>query len=200
MANGARSSQVTIPSVEGQNLSEARAALNELGLTVETVYDDDSKEAKDTVICSSPLPYGKVDEGTVVTLTVSSGKGDKKTVDVFVDLPADVSDSVSMTVIIDGVLDSQYSKTLVPKYNKTYTLQITGSGTSNVVVQLDGEAYREYTIDFATGSVTNTVDHEYNYPTTAPIVPSTQPPTQPDIIHTEPPTTEPVTDDFNIFG
>ena len=200
VANGARSSQVTIPSVEGQNLSEARAALNELGLTVETVYDDDSKEAKDTVICSSPLPYGKVDEGTVVTLTVSSGKGDKKTVDVFVDLPADVSDSVSMTVIIDGVLDSQYSKTLVPKYNKTYTLQITGSGTSNVVVQLDGEAYREYTIDFATGSVTNTVDHEYNYPTTAPIVPSTQPPTQPDIIHTEPPTTEPVTDDFNIFG
>ena len=70
----------------------------------------------------------------------------------------------------------------------------------NVVVQLDGEAYREYTIDFATGSVTNTVNHEYNYPTTAPIVPSTQPPTQPDIIHTEPPTTEPVTDDFNIFG
>lgn len=200
VANGARSSQVTIPSVEGQNLSEARSALNELGLTVETVYDDDSKEAKDTVICSSPLPYGKVDEGTVVTLTVSSGKGDKKTVDVFVDLPADVSDSVSMTVIIDGVLDSQYSKTLVPKYNKTYTLQITGSGTSNVVVQLDGEAYREYTIDFATGSVTNTVNHEYNYPTTAPIVPSTQPPTQPDIIHTEPPTTEPVTDDFNIFG
>ena len=200
VANGARSTQVTIPSVEGQNLSEARSALNELGLTVETVYDDDSKEAKDTVICSSPLPYGKVDEGTVVTLTVSSGKGDKKTVDVFVDLPADVSDSVSMTVIIDGVLDSQYSKTLVPKYNKTYTLQITGSGTSNVVVQLDGEAYREYTIDFATGSVTNTVNHEYNYPTTAPIVPSTQPPTQPDIIHTEPPTTEPVTDDFNIFG
>ena len=200
VANGARSSQVTIPSVEGQNLSKAKSALNELGLTVETVYDDDSKEAKDTVICSSPLPYGKVDSGTVVTLTVSSGKGDKKTVDVFVDLPADVSDSVSMTVIIDGVLDSQYSKTLVPKYNKTYTLRITGSGTSNVVVQLDGEAYREYTINFASGSVTNTVNHEYNYPTTAPTTPPTQPTTQPVIIHTEPSTTESTTNNTNILG
>lgn len=200
VANGARSSRVTIPSVEGQNLSKAKSALNELGLTVETVYDDDSKEAKDTVICSSPLPYGKVDSGTVVTLTVSSGKGDKKTVDVFVDLPADVSDSVSMTVIIDGVLDSQYSKTLVPKYNKTYTLRITGSGTSNVVVQLDGEAYREYTINFASGSVTNTVNHEYNYPTTAPTTPPTQPTTQPVIIHTEPSTTESTTNNTNILG
>lgn len=200
VANGARSSRVTIPSVEGQNLSKAKSALTELGLTVETVYDDDSKEAKDTVICSSPLPYGKVDSGTVVTLTVSSGKGDKKTVDVFVDLPADVSDSVSMTVIIDGVLDSQYSKTLVPKYNKTYTLRITGSGTSNVVVQLDGEAYREYTINFASGSVTNTVNHEYNYPTTAPTTPPTQPTTQPVIIHTEPSTAESTTNNTNILG
>ena len=127
---------------------------------------------------SSPLPYGKVDAGTVVTLTVSSGKQDKKTVDVFVDLPSDVDTPVDMTVIVDGVVDTQYSKTVVPIYNKTYTLKLTGTGTSNVVVQLDGAAYREYTVDFTSGSVTNTVNHDYNRPTEPQTEPPTEYPTQ----------------------
>lgn len=178
VANGARAEQVTIPSVEGKKLSDVKAELTELKLTVETVYDDESKEPKDTVLYSSPLPYGKVDAGTVVTLTVSSGKYDKKTVDVFVDLPSDVDTPVDMTVIVDGVVDSQYSKTVVPIYNKTYTLKLTGTGTSTVVVQLDGAAYREYTVDFTSGSVTNTVNHEYNRPTEPQTEPSTEAPTQ----------------------
>ncbi len=178
VANGARAEQVTIPSVEGKKLSDVKAELTELKLTVETVYDDESKEPKDTVLYSSPLPYGKVDAGTVVTLTVSSGKYDKKTVDVFVDLPSDVDTPVDMTVIVDGVVDSQYSKTVVPIYNKTYTLKLTGTGTSTVVVQLDGTAYREYTVDFTSGSVTNTVNHEYNRPTEPQTEPPTEAPTQ----------------------
>ena len=43
--------------------------------------------------------------------------------------------------IVDGAVDSRTSKTLVPKYNKTYTLELKGSGTSTVVIQLDGQAY-----------------------------------------------------------
>ena len=102
----------------------------------------------------TPLQYGKVDAGSVITLTVSSGLGDINTVNIFVDLPSDVEDSVDMTVIVDGAVDSQNSKTLVPKYNKTYTLELKGSGTSSVVIQLDGQAYREYSVDFATTTVT----------------------------------------------
>ncbi len=185
VANGKRTESVTIPSVKGRTLYEVQSELTSLGLTVETVYDDASKESKDTVLYSSPLAYGKVDTGTVVTLTVSSGVGDKKTVDVFVDLPADVDDEVSMSVIIDGVVDSQNSKTIVPKYNKTYTLKITGSGTSNVVVKLNGNAYREYTIDFASGSVTNTVNYDYVYPTEPTTIPPTEAPTEAPV-YTEP--------------
>ena len=62
-----------MPSVTGLTLSEAKSQIEELGLTVETQYDDDSKEAKDTVLGMSPLQYGKVEKGTVVTLTVSYG-------------------------------------------------------------------------------------------------------------------------------
>ena len=180
VANGERQEQVQLPSVTGLTLSEAKSELEELGLTVETLYDDDSKEAKDTVLGMSPLQYGKVDKGTVVTLTVSSGKGDKNTVNIYVDLPTNTDSSVEMTVIVDGVVDPQYSKTLVPKYNKTCTLEITGSGTSTVVIQLDGQAYREYSIDFSTSSVTTTATHDFVVETTAPYEPVTEPETYPD--------------------
>ncbi|MCI2113269.1 MAG: Stk1 family PASTA domain-containing Ser/Thr kinase [Ruminococcus sp.] len=180
VANGDRPEQVQLPSVTGLTLSEAKSELEELGLTVETQYDDDSKEAKDTVLGMSPLQYGKVDKGTVVTLTVSSGKGDKNTVNIYVDLPTNTDSSVEMTVIVDGVVDPQYSKTLVPKYNKTCTLEITGSGTSTVVIQLDGQAYREYSIDFSTSSVTTTATHDFVVETTAPYEPETEPETYPD--------------------
>lgn len=180
VANGAKPEQVKLPSVTGLTLSEAKSQIEELGLTVETQYDDDSQEAKDTVLGMSPLQYGKVDKGTVVTLTVSSGKGDKNTVSIYVDLPTNTDSSVEMTVIVDGVVDSQYSKTLVPKYNKTCTLEITGSGTSTVIVQLDGQTYREYSVDFSTSSVTTTATHDFVVETTAPYEPETQPETQPE--------------------
>lgn len=180
VANGAKPEQVQLPSVTGLTLSEAKSELEELGLTVETQYDDESKEAKDTVLGMSPLQYGKVDKGTVVTLTVSSGKGDKNTVSIYVDLPTNTESSVEMTVIVDGVVDPQYSKTLVPKYNKTCTLEITGSGTSTVVIQLDGQAYREYSIDFSTSSVTTTATHDFVVETTAPYEPETEPETYPE--------------------
>ena len=176
VAGGKRTDKVTLPSVDGLTLSEAKKTLVDLGLTVETVTDDDSKEPKDTVLGMSPLQYGKVDAGSVITLTVSSGLGDVNTVNIFVDLPSDVENSVDMTVIVDGAVDSQNSKTLVPKYNKTYTLELKGSGTSTVVIQLDGQAYREYSVDFATTTVTTTASHDYVVPTTAP--PETEPTTQ----------------------
>lgn len=176
IANGERAGVVNIPAVLGKNESEAKSSLEELGLTVETVYDDESKAAKDTVISSSPLPYGKVEKGTVVTLTVSSGKGDKRTVEVIVDIPPNLSKSVEMTVIVDGETDSSMSRTVSPG-SGSITLDFEGSGKKSVVIQLDGQVYREYTIDFTVGSVTNTVAHDY--------VPETEPPTEP--------ATEPVT-------
>lgn len=177
IANGARSEQVTLPSVEGLQLAEAKSKLEELGLTVEVNYDDDSKEARDTVLGMSPLQYGKVEKGTVISLRVSSGKGDENTVSIYVDLPANVGETVEMTVIVDGALDSKNSKTLIPQYNSTSTIELTGTGIKSVIVQLDGQIYREYSVDFSTSSVTTVATHQYQSATTVPL--ETEEPTYP---------------------
>lgn len=169
VANGEIQEKVTIPKVSGTTLEDAKDHLEDLDFKVEVIYDDNSKEAKDTVILQTPLQYGKVDSGSVVTLTVSSGKGDTNTVPVYVDLPMDSSiDTVSMTVIVDGAVDTRYSQTLMPRYNRTCTLEFTGSGTKTVVVQLDGAEYRRYVIDFASSQVVSTTTFPFG--TTAPPV------------------------------
>ncbi len=196
VSNGARPGTVEIPAVIGLSLEEAQAALQELNITVETAYDDESTAKRDTVIGSSPLPHGKVESGTVVTLIVSSGVGDKSKVTINVDLPTNV-EKVEMTVTVDGVIDAEKSKTVYPAYGATATLEFDGTGTKNVVVQLDGQVYREYTIDFSTGSV-STITHEYTQPTTAPTesVPSEEPTTE-YVFPTEP--TFPVEDNTDYY-
>ena len=173
IANGERPVIEEIPSVIGLTLEEARAQLEEK-FTVEVVYDDESKEKRDTVLASSPLPYGKQAHGTVVTLTVSSGAGDKNTVEISVDLPTDVEGQVDMTVIVDGAIDSNQSKSLVPAYNSTYTLTLEGSGVSSVVIQLDGQLYREYSVDFSSRTVTTTATHDYVIETEPYVEPTTE--------------------------
>lgn len=168
IAKGSRSETVAVPGTIGKSLSEARSAIEEKGLTVEVDYDDESKEAKDTVLCSSPLPYGKVEKGTVVKLTVSSGVGDRHKVSIEVELPSGVSDTLNMSVLVDGVVNQEQSKQVVPSLTGTVTVTLEGHGTSNVVITLNSQTYREYTIDFTRGEVTNTVTHEYVVPTTAP--------------------------------
>lgn len=193
IANGERTEQITLPSVSGLQLSQAKSELEGKGLTVETIFDDESKEAKDTVLAMSPLQYGVVEKGTVVTLTVSSGKGDENTVSLSIDLPTNTDSSVEMTVIIDGVVDNQYSKTLVPKYNKTCTIEITGRGTSSMVVLLDGQVYRKYSIDFASSIANVTEKYDYVPPTTEN--PQTEPTTEPSTDNTDYPVTDPSFDE-----
>lgn len=193
-ANGEQTDTVEIPKVIGLSVDEARAALEEAGLTVETVNDDESTEKKDTVVSASPLQGGKVKKGTPVKLTVSSGVGDKSKVTLNIDLPTGGLDhDAEMIITINGEVDSERSKT-IPAYTTSIQIELEGTGTKNVVVQIDGQVYREYNIDFKKGKV-DTVTHDFVPLTTA--APVTEAPTEyvepvteyvePSLYETEPP-------------
>ena len=181
VANGARAENVVIPDITGFSASVAQEKLEELGLTAEITYDEQSKEPRDTVLTQSPLQYCQVAKGTKVQIVASAGKEDKKQITINVDLPTNVTDSIEMTVIVDGVVNTDYTKVVYPQYNSTVPLQFEGTDDSTIEVQLNGNIYREYHIDFSTGNVTTTT---YNF------VPATEP------VTTEPQYTEP-TEEIN---
>ncbi len=193
IVRGFKETKVVVPEVTNKSLSDAQSDLSEKKLECKYTYDDESLEPEGTVIGQSPLQYSKVDEGTIVNLTVSSGKGSQSTVNITIDMPKNVNYEVKMTVSIDGVIDDSYTKTINPKYNTTYAISFTGSGTSSVLIMLDGQNYRKYTIDHSTVSYTTEsydfvpTEPETTQETTSP--PETEAPTE-TTEETEPPEVE----------
>lgn len=155
VSKGAGEKMVTIPNVIDKSLDDATKELVSKNLKVsENIKTEKSSKAKNTVLAMDPLPGVEVSEGSSVTLTVSSGEAAEKKVTIYVDLPSNVTREVSLKVYVNGVLDANHSKTLIPAYNTTYTLTVSGaSGKKSVVVNLDDKKYREYEIDFDSSKV-----------------------------------------------
>lgn len=178
--------KVKVPNVLGKTLDEAKYTLeSEYGFVVDYEYNTEVDKPKDTVIGQSPLYNSELEAGSTIKLIVAQGLERESTIDIYVDLPQDVEDTVFLRVTVDGVVDEMYSKSVVPKYNSTYTIQVKGSGTMKVVIDLDGNTYREYTVNFDTKKV-ETQKYDYVYPT--------NPPTDPPTDWTSPPDTTTATD------
>lgn len=152
VSKGPSEKKITVPDVINKSLSAAKNELIAKGLKVsDNIITEQSEKPKDTVLRTDPLPSTEVSEGATIQLTVSSGVKKEKTREIYVDLPSDVSYEVTMSVYIDGTLDSE--KKVVPAYNSTYTLYITGtSGTKTVNVNLDGQQYRVFAVNFDSDS------------------------------------------------
>lgn len=150
VSKGSGDKKVMVPNVIGKTLIEATNILTQKGLTVSSnIVRENSTAPKDEVLATDPQPGLEIKDDQTVTLTISSGEQKEKTVSIYVDLPGYISKEVYMKVYVDGVLDSKYSKTIIPAYNPTYTLAISGkSGIKSVVVNLDGKQYRSYEINF----------------------------------------------------
>lgn len=164
VSKGPAEKKVTVPDVINKSFSDATKELAEKGLKVsENVIKEKSSKAKDTVLSTSPLPGVEVNEGTAITLTVSSGEAQEKTLKINVDLPSSISREVSMKVYINGVMDSSNSKTIIPAYNSNYSFSVKGSDESKtIIVNLDGQKYRVYDVNFNAGTVRVTEKYNFN--------------------------------------
>ena len=184
IVRGSKEEKIAVPEVTDKSLYDAQSKLSECKLECKYTYDDESHAPEGTVIGQSPLQYSNVDKGTIVNLIVSSGKGSQSTVNITIDMPKNVDYEIKMTVSIDGVIDSKYTKKINPKYNTSYAMSFTGSGKSTVLIMLDGQNYRKYSIDYSTVSYTT---ESYDFVPTEPetTTAATKPP------ETQTPTTTP---------
>ena len=154
ISSGPADTSVTIPSnIIGVDIETARQMLVDAGLSVGSGSPrDDTGEEEGIVVDVSPLPGLKVEKGTKVDLTYSSGKTSEKQLQVSVELPADISYDLSLKAYIDGTLVKE--DVVNPTYGSgSYTLTFTGTEQQELTVELNGMKYRVYTLDFAAGTV-----------------------------------------------
>lgn len=161
VSKGPSEDKVVVPDVLNKSLSVAKNELISAGLKVsdDIVYEG-SDTPKDTVISMDPLPGVSVGRDTIVKLTVSNGVKKEKNLEVAVDLPASVNQDVTVKVYVDGRLDS--TSKVNPSYRGIYSVYFKGtSGKKTVNVDLDGQQYRVYEVDFDAGSVKKTKSYDY---------------------------------------
>ena len=175
VSSGPSDTTVTVPSnLIGLPLETARQVLVDAGLSVgQTSPRDDTGQEEGIIVDCYPLPGTKVDEGTAVDLTYSSGKESEKQLDVTVDLPTDVTYDLPLKAYIDGTLVQE--EVVNPTYGGTYHLTFQGTGSQELTIELDGAKYRVYTLDFSAGTVTQTESYPF----------------VPEVVSSEPPVSEP---------
>ncbi|MDR0914532.1 MAG: Stk1 family PASTA domain-containing Ser/Thr kinase [Oscillospiraceae bacterium] len=173
---------VEIPSLEGLSVNAAKNELDSLGLEYEISYDENSIKPKDEVVLQTPLSGGKVQKGYRVKLVLSKEKKIEREVTIPVPLPQNAPGTLFIKVFINGAASEVYSVEVDPAHTVPtpylYNLTLVGADTNTkVLIQLNGQGYREYTVNFQTGRVDLTFSGQY--------VPPTEPPT-------EPPQTDPI--------
>lgn len=163
VSKGPSENKVVVPDVIGKSLSAAKGEISSSGLKVsENIVYESSDTPKDTVISTDPLPGISVGKDTAVKLTVSNGVKKEKNFEISVDLPASVNQDVTVKVYIDGRLDS--TSKVNPSYRGTYSIYIKGSsGKKTVNIDLDGQQYRVYEVDFDASSNNVKRTKSYNY-------------------------------------
>ena len=122
-------------------LEKARTKLEEAGLKVGEITYRSSESSTDTVIGQDPVFGSQVSEGSYVNLTLSSGDRDIGSIQLYITLPENGSATMTATAIQDGnvVMERQVQPNLANVWKPT----LTGYGTAEVEILLDGEHYRK---------------------------------------------------------
>ena len=155
VSKGVTKKKIEMPLLKGYTASEATAMLNEAGFTNFTIeYDDQVKTVgKDEVIRQNPLQGSVIASDYKITVVCTKGENEEKSQTIFIDMPASVTSEVSLTVLVDGAIDQENSKIVIPAYSPTYTIHVKAKDDINVIILLNDEKYREYSVDYDSGYV-----------------------------------------------
>ena len=166
VSSGPSTESAVIPNIVGYQYSAAKEELEAAGFMVTAEYDDESDKDENTVLSVSPDEGEKAKKGSVVTVTVSSGKGAQKDVYYDIPLPGGVSDDLTMKIYVDGTLVE--TRTVNPSTSPYSNMTFTGKGRANLVITLNDQQYITAEIDYTTQSINVTSQQSYATPEPEP--------------------------------
>lgn len=166
VSSGPSTESAVIPNIVGYQYSAAKEELEAAGFVVTAEYDDESDKDENTVLSVSPNEGEKAKKGSVVTVTVSSGKGAQKDVYYDIPLPGGVSDDLTMKIYVDGTLVE--TRTVNPSTSPYSNMTFTGKGRANLVITLNDQQYITAEIDYTTQSINVTSQQSYATPEPEP--------------------------------
>lgn len=149
ISSGPETKKVTVPTLTGTTLENARQIAESAGLTISSVTEVNSDYPAGQVIYQSIAANTEVDEGTGIILQVSLGPASTDppvhTKTISVTLPDDGRDSVTVRITVDG--EEVYNTPVNTAQGTIYT-SVQGSGTAEVCIYFDGVLAEQYNLIF----------------------------------------------------
>ena len=144
---GTQVSYCEVPNVLGYKLEDAKLLLNSAGIKIGRVTRVSSNQASNVVLDQSISAGSTVEKGSSIDLTVVEEREDENNgIELMVTLPSG-SNSVSMSASIGG--NTVKSEVVDLSNNKFWKISLSGEGIETVIIYLDGEIYKAYSVDFS---------------------------------------------------
>ena len=146
ISKGPEEMPVVVPSVTGQSLEKAKKMLEDLGLTVAGTEEVAGEQPAGTVVYQSIAPNTEVTEGTAITLHYSKGPEAKPITSkpITVVLPPE-PESVTVRITLGG---QEVYNDVVSTSAGTLVTTVSGTGSQEVCVYIDGQLLETYTVNF----------------------------------------------------
>lgn len=147
----------SVPRVVGMTRSQAEQELRNFDLNA-SFTEVDSTQPAGQVISQNYEEGARVAEGTTITLEVSSGNAPQRSANCSVsvgDTSQYASRDYTVSVTVDG--SNAGSFTFNPASSSNAGYEVSGRGTSSTVTfTINGQTFARFTVNFQTGSVSNT--------------------------------------------
>lgn len=144
---------VVVPNVLGKTESDAKSALEALGLTVSVKYSEDKTKSNGVVIAQSYPQNQTLKQGTLVEITVNKILLTKTVTLDLLELQGGTASSadtinVKVTASIDGgAYNTVYNQSVDPS-TKTVSIEINGYSNATLKVYLNSKQVKEFTVSF----------------------------------------------------
>ena len=149
ISSGPETKSVTVPTLTGTSLDNARNIAESAGLSIGNVTEVYSSQPVGQVVYQSIPANTTVDEGTSIALQVSKGpepsQPPQHTKSLEISLPDDGRESVTVRVTVDG---KEAYKNYVNTERETLYVSVSGSGSMEVCIYFDDELAQRYTVNF----------------------------------------------------
>ncbi len=138
--------KVQVPNVLDMNIEQATSILQAKGLVVGEPVQVASDKAKGVVVYQDVTPETWVDQGTTVTLKISSGEAQKTSYKMDIDIPDFITSEIEIKATLDGVT-VKTSNIYASDIDK-WSLTLEGTGTGKLVIRIDEAVYLAYNVNF----------------------------------------------------
>ena len=147
---------VDVPNLIGMTQKEAKKALEEVGLKLGNVKEQDSKKEEGTVIEQSKTKNSNAKEGDSIDIVISSGSSSEPTtIPLRIDYSSAANEVFALTVTVTDSNGLQYIVNNQQRIRSDggETVRVTGVGRGMVRVIFDDTIVKEYSVDFDTGTI-----------------------------------------------